>query len=281
MGFLYLGTHDAPGNQGLYDQLLAMEWIHENIASFGGDPDRVNLFGESAGGVSIGLHMLSPKSRHLFNNAILQSSGPTAKWAVVTPEIAKYRSEKFLDTMTKYIQDRWNAGPNDPEYAYIPQQCQKSMNTTEQKFQCVKHCPILSHEQYSVSWILESYNGGPIGYNYVPVIDSDFIPYDPIQMIENGDYKRCPILLGVNRDEGAYFNIYIPHGNMTHNHLAYVDYPTFEKAIQDYFQYIPIYPTKATSMVIESILQTYTIWNDKNNTVRNAIQLSHAIGKDD
>ena len=158
--------------------------------------------------------------------------------------------------MTKYIQDRWNAGPNDPEYAYIPQQCQKSMNTTEQKFQCVKHYPILSHEQYSVSWILESYNGGPIGYNYVPVIDSDFIPYDPIQMIENGDYKRCPILLGVNRDEGAYFNIYIPHGNMTHNHLAYVDYPTFEKAIQDYFQYIPIYPTKATSMVIESILQT-------------------------
>jgi carboxylesterase type B len=274
-----LGTSDAPGNQGLYDQLLALEWIYKNIKNFGGDPQRITLFGESAGAVSIGLHILSPKSRHLFNNAILQSSGPTGKWAVLTPQVAKYRSEKFLNVLTRYITDHYQAGPTDPEYASIPQQCRKQMITIEDKFLCVKNYPILNHTHFRSSWALESYNGGPIGYTFVPTIDSDFIPYDPEQMLIKGDYKRCPILLGVNQDEGAYFNVYVPYGNMSIDSWAYVDYKTFQQAIKEYFRYIPIYPTESTPIVLESILQTYTLWNDSNNTVQNALQLSFAVGK--
>lgn len=280
LGFLYLGTPDAPGNQGLYDQLLAIEWIYKNIKNFGGDPHRITLFGESAGAVSIGLHLLSPKSRPYFNNAILESAGPSAKWAALNPQIAKYRSEKFLDTFTKHITQLYHAGPNNnPEYAYIPRECQKRMITTEEKFQCIKHYPILSQNHFRSSWGQESYNGGPVGYTFVPTIDGHFIPYDPEQMLLKGDFKKCPLLLGVNRDEGSYFIIYVPHGNMSINSWPYVDAKTFKIAIKEYFQYIPTYPTERAPMLLESILQTYTKWHDYNNTIQNAVQLSLAVGK--
>ncbi|CAF3415026.1 unnamed protein product [Rotaria socialis] len=278
LGFLYLGTRDAPGNQGLFDQQIALEWIYKNIRSFGGDPQRITLFGESSGAISVGLHLLSPKSRPLFNNGILESSGPAAKWAVLTPQIAKYRSEKFLDVFTRYITERYESGPSDPEYAYIPKQCKNRMVTIEEKFLCVKYYPILNQNHFRSSWALESYNGGPIGYTFVPAIDGDFIPYDPEQMLINRDFKKCPILLGVNRDEGSYFNVYVPYGNMSINAWPYVDYKTFKHALKEYFRYIPTYPTERAPMLLESIIQTYTIWNDYNNTIQNAIQLSLAVG---
>ncbi len=281
LGFLYLGTLDAPGNQGLYDQLLAIEWIYKNIKNFGGDPHRITLFGESAGAVSIGLHLLSPKSRPYFNNAILESAGPSAKWAVISPQIAKYRSEKFLTTFTKHITKLYQSGPTDPEYAYIPRECQKRMSTIEEKFQCIKKYPILSQNHFRSSWGQESYHSGPVGYIFVPTIDGEFIPYDPEQMLLKGDFKKCPLLLGVNKDEGSYFIIYVPKGNMSFNAWPYVDYKTFKYAIEEYFQYMPTYPTDRASMLLESILQTYTKWHDYNNTIQNAIQLSLAVGKKD
>ncbi|CAK7227540.1 hypothetical protein SBRCBS47491_006604 [Sporothrix bragantina] len=65
--------HNASGNFGLLDQLAALQWVRDNIAAFGGDPAAVTLGGQSAGGASVGLHLLSPLSRGLFRGVINQS----------------------------------------------------------------------------------------------------------------------------------------------------------------------------------------------------------------
>jgi len=58
---------------GLWDQALALEWVNDNIKYFGGDPDQITIFGESAGGWSTSLHVLSPISRNLYKNVIMMS----------------------------------------------------------------------------------------------------------------------------------------------------------------------------------------------------------------
>lgn len=73
LGFLNAGVADAPGNVALYDQIMALTWVKENIEFFGGNPSQVVLFGQSAGAISAGYLQLSPLSRHLFRRAILQS----------------------------------------------------------------------------------------------------------------------------------------------------------------------------------------------------------------
>lgn len=63
IGFLTSGDHHLQGNAGLLDQVQALQWIHDNIHSFGGDPGRVTIIGHSAGGASIGLLLVVPQAR--------------------------------------------------------------------------------------------------------------------------------------------------------------------------------------------------------------------------
>ncbi|XP_078602873.1 fatty acyl-CoA hydrolase precursor, medium chain-like [Branchiostoma floridae x Branchiostoma japonicum] len=73
LGFLPTLDDDAPGNFGLLDTIKALEWVRGNIRNFGGDPDRVTIFGESAGGWSVSLLVMSPMATGLFHRAISQS----------------------------------------------------------------------------------------------------------------------------------------------------------------------------------------------------------------
>ena len=86
LGFLFFDTEDTPGNAGLFDQLMALQWIKDNIARFGGNPNNITIFGESAGGASVSFHLLSPLSRNLFSQAVMQSASALVPWGVITKE---------------------------------------------------------------------------------------------------------------------------------------------------------------------------------------------------
>lgn len=81
-----------PGNYGMKDQVMALRWVRENIAEFGGDPGKVTIFGGSSGGVSAGLHLMSPMSRGLFHKAILQSGTPSCRWGTSLPGVSQDRT---------------------------------------------------------------------------------------------------------------------------------------------------------------------------------------------
>lgn len=100
-GFLTLPDDETPvpGNQGLMDQVLALRWVQHHIASFGGDPLKVTLFGESAGGWSIGFHAISPIARSLFHRAIIQSGGVLVGQLADPINVAKRKALQLADSV--------------------------------------------------------------------------------------------------------------------------------------------------------------------------------------
>ncbi|XP_023601439.1 bile salt-activated lipase isoform X4 [Myotis lucifugus] len=82
LGFLSTGDANLPGNYGLRDQHMAIAWVKRNIAAFGGDPDNITIFGQSAGAVSVSLQILSPYNKGLIRRAISQSGVALVPWAI-------------------------------------------------------------------------------------------------------------------------------------------------------------------------------------------------------
>ena len=72
-GFLTTATEELPGNLGLWDQAMALHWVQDNIQEFGGNPDAVTIFGQSAGAYAFTYHLFSPLTRGLFKRIIAQS----------------------------------------------------------------------------------------------------------------------------------------------------------------------------------------------------------------
>ena len=96
LGSLYLDRDKVPGNQMMRDQILALQWVQENIGQFGGDKGRVTIFGESAGGMSVMNLVLSPAAKGLFTAAITMSGSPFSPF-VGADKHPKYYADKVVE----------------------------------------------------------------------------------------------------------------------------------------------------------------------------------------
>lgn len=180
LGFLYLGTPDAPGNAGLFDQHLALRWVRNNIHRFGGDPTRVTLFGESAGAVSVSMHLLSSLSHDLFQRAILQSGSPTAPWALITRDEAINRTLRLAEAV----------------------ECPHNRDDLPEVLECLRGRD--AKQLVNNEWN----NLGICEFPFVPVVDGSFLDESPQRAMATGRFKKTDILTGSNTEEGYYFIIY-------------------------------------------------------------------------
>ncbi|CAD5111483.1 DgyrCDS792 [Dimorphilus gyrociliatus] len=177
LGFMSTGDNTVPGNMGLLDQRKAMEFVKQNIKNFGGNPDKITLFGESAGASSVDLHTLLPESRDLFHQMIQQSGTVESPWGYLN---AKHKPEEY----TEEVAGKLNC----------------SRPTTEEMMDCLR---LIDHKTLREASFTCKPGLWCVGFG--PVIDGDILPRDPVDMIRDGDYKKCPLLSGIMSEDGVTF----------------------------------------------------------------------------
>ncbi|ELK07322.1 Bile salt-activated lipase [Pteropus alecto] len=156
LGFLSTGDPNLPGNYGLRDQHMAIAWVKRNIAAFGGDPDNITIFGESAGGASVSLQTLSPYNKGLIRRAISQSGVGLSPWAI----------QKNPLFWAKRIAQKVGCPVDD----------------TARMARCLK---ITDPRALTLAYKIPL---ASLEFQYLgltPVIDGDFIPDDPVNLYAN------------------------------------------------------------------------------------------------
>ncbi|XP_015781145.1 cholinesterase 2 [Tetranychus urticae] len=102
LGFLFSGNSDVPGNLGLTDQLTALKWVKKHISAFGGDPNKITLYGLSSGALTVSMLFLSGQVNDLITGLVVDSGGPSALWAD-SPEKSLARFQVIASKVGCYI----------------------------------------------------------------------------------------------------------------------------------------------------------------------------------
>lgn len=242
-GFLSFPNNNIQGNAGLLDQQLALRWVADNIAKFGGDPSKVTIFGESAGSASVGFHLLSPGSSDLFQRAVLQSASPNAPWATLSQTKAWNRSRRLAQSL---------GCPLSPEANL--EACLQKANADD-----------IVTKQNDV--ILEP---ALISIPFAPIIDGDFLPQSIEELLSSSNPSNKEVLFGLNRDEGTYFLPYgLPGFNNTGQSLI---------TRKEFLEGIPIAMDNVVDAIKQAVIFQYTDWTDESNRMKNRDFMGSLVG---
>nr|WP_202527367.1 carboxylesterase family protein [Streptomyces sp. SID486] len=184
-GFLHVGADDtAPANLGLLDQVAALEWVRDNIASFGGDPARVTVFGQSAGAMSVGALLAMPAAKGLFHRAVLQSGAAHHALSPASATLVAARMAALL-----------GVPPTRPDLAAVPLPRLLAAQHELRGEISARPDPAL--------WGEAALNMMP----FEPVVDRDSLPSLPIDAIADGAAAGIDVLVGWTRDEFRLFTV--------------------------------------------------------------------------
>ncbi|XP_022079595.1 uncharacterized protein LOC110973232 [Acanthaster planci] len=169
-GFFSTGDDSAPGNYGLWDQRLALQWVKDNIANFGGDPDQITIFGESAGGWSVTLQMISPlNSNNLFQRVIAES-GVVFPNLMIPADVARLQAFGLASAL----------------------KCNPTTDSSSRSIiQCLRN---VSMETLLIYTFAASTS---------PIIDGDFFPTDITSLLTHPRIGQYDLIMGFNDQDGS------------------------------------------------------------------------------
>jgi len=173
---LNTGRHRFDTNVALLDVISALRWVQANIAAFGGDPDCVTVFGESAGGGAVTTLLTIPAAKGLFHRAIAESSPATS---VYDRERAAHVAQVFLDIL---------GGADDPVERLLSAGTDELQAASDELFARIP-----------------AETPGTLAFG--PVVDGDLVPDYPVNSFWNGTAARVPLLIGTNKDESSLFEL--------------------------------------------------------------------------
>lgn len=162
-------NNSLSGNYGAMDQILALQWVKNNISNFGGDTTKVMIFGESAGGVNVGNLLTSPLAAGLFQRACIQSAAPVIS--------------TYANSVNKGIQ--------------FVNSYSLATGTNAQKIAYMRSLPADSLTAKSTSPL----QGGVVQSNWQPTIDGYVFPSSPITVFQSGTFNKVPLMIGSNSEE--------------------------------------------------------------------------------
>ncbi|XP_053277499.1 bile salt-activated lipase [Pleuronectes platessa] len=179
LGFLSFGDARLPGNYGLWDQHAAIAWVRRNIEAFGGHPDNITLFGQSAGAASVNFQMLSPYNKGLFRRAISQCGVALSPWALQTNPMS----------LTRKIARRVGCLRSDED----------------EMLTCLKMSDPVGLTMAGKIDVLLILGKGVVMdlMEHAPVVDGDFIPDEPSRLFHHA--AHFDFMAGVNSMDGHMF----------------------------------------------------------------------------
>jgi len=175
LGFLSTADKASTGNQGLRDQIMVLNWVKQNIDKFGGDPNKVTIFGEDSGAASVTLLAMSPLARDLFHGAIALSGNALCD---------------------QYLQ-------NDP--AEASRELATRLECSIESGKDIINCLTRKTQQEIITASQDMFMFWSFPRWFAPSVDGDVIPDTPEQLLLQGKFSKVPFIVGQTKDEGAFF----------------------------------------------------------------------------
>ncbi|XP_051829728.1 liver carboxylesterase 1-like [Antechinus flavipes] len=198
-GFYSTGDEHARGNWGYLDQVAALQWVQKNIASFGGDPNSVTIFGVSAGGISVSALIFSPLTKNLFHRAISQS-GVILMESLFSSNIKSTAEVGFWPYITL-----WKLDSNYRSSRKIAALAGCKTTTSASMVHCLRQKTeeeILNTTQQLELFSLD-FLGDPTQKIFLPpiVVDGIFFPKNLKELLAEKQFNHVPYIVGINNDE--------------------------------------------------------------------------------